>query len=64
MFHGMYEYRDEYGKTYSLNTRIGGHHSIDAAVRSVVKRGGNGYVSDYRNVVLHVVKDGKIMKVI
>jgi hypothetical protein len=62
MYHGMYEHRDEWGKVYHTSARIGGFKTEEAAIKAVVKRGGIGYVSDARNVVLCVVRNGRIVK--
>jgi hypothetical protein len=58
VYHGMYEYRDEWKKVYHLSARLGGFKTVEAAVKAVVVRGGVGYVSDARNVPLYVVRNG------
>ncbi len=61
MFHGMYEHEDRFGKKHYLSARIGGFRTTDQARKAVVKRGGEGYISDEHNVVLHVVRKGHIV---
>lgn len=61
MFHGMYEHKDEYGHVYHLSARIGGFTSVESAVKAVAKRSDVGYISDSRNVVLHVIRNGKLV---
>lgn len=58
----MYEHKDEYGHTYHLSARIGGFASVESAAKAVVRRGNTGYVSDSRNVVLHVIRNGKLIQ--
>lgn len=60
MYHGMYEYRDEWKKVYHLSARMGGFKTVEAATRAVARRGGVGYVSDARNVPLYIVRKGQI----
>lgn len=64
MVHGFYEHVDEWGKQYHLSAKIGGFKDESAAVKAIAKRGGVGYTTDHRNVVLNIVRNGQIVRLI
>lgn len=59
MMHALYRHRDEWGKYYYLNAKIGGFKNESAAIAAISKRSNSGIVTDSSNHVLFIVKDGK-----
>lgn len=57
---GMYQLPNKQGYR---NARIGGFKNLDAAVRAIAKRSGVGYIMRQDHMVIHAVRNGRIVSI-